>query len=58
MIIQDNIAPTAWSPRTASGHEDDELLDRALNQLKQEDQWVNDFIKRLNYAVEDIGCKE
>jgi len=24
----------------------------------REDQWINDFIKRLNYAIEDIVRKK
>jgi hypothetical protein len=47
-----------WSPRTAPGHQGQELLDRALDDLEQEDQWVNDFIERLNDAVEEIGRKK
>jgi hypothetical protein len=38
-----------------SGHEP---LDSALNELEREDQRVNDFIERLNCAVEDIGRKK
>ena len=58
MIIPQNTAPMLWSPRTAAGHQGHELLDRALDELEQEDQWVNDFIERLNDAVEEIGRKK
>jgi hypothetical protein len=50
--------PTPSSPRTAAGHQDQELLNRALNDLEEEDQWVSDFIQRLNYAVEDLDGKQ
>jgi hypothetical protein len=55
MIIPQDTAPMLWSPRTAPGHQGDEMRDRALDELENEDQWVNDFIERLNYAIEDIG---
>jgi hypothetical protein len=55
MIIRQT--PTPSSPRTAAGHQGQELHNRALNDLEQEDQWVSDFIQRLNYAVEDLGGK-
>jgi hypothetical protein len=58
MIRPANTAPMLWSPRTAPGGQGHELLDRALNDLEKEDQWVNDFIKRLHYAVEDPGHKD
>jgi hypothetical protein len=58
MIIREYTAPMPWSPRTTAGHQGHELLNRALNDLEDEDQWVNDFIKRLNYAVEDLGRKQ
>jgi hypothetical protein len=58
MIISQNTAPMLWSPRTAPGHQGQELLDRALDDLEQEDQWVDDFIERLNDAVEEIGHKK
>lgn len=34
--------------------ENHEPLDRALQELVQNDQWVGDFIKRLNGAIQDI----
>jgi hypothetical protein len=57
MIIQDNIPPMLWSANTVPGHADHELPERALNELQKQDQWVNDFIERLNGAVEDLGRK-
>ena len=47
--------PVHWPLTPIS--EEDEQLDRALEDLIQ-DQWINDFIKRLNYAIEDIGRKK
>ena len=29
-------------------------MERALEELVQEDQWSDDFIKRLNHAIADI----
>jgi hypothetical protein len=43
-------------PKTISS-EEDERLDRALEDLV-ENQWVNDFVKRLNYTIEDIVRKK
>jgi hypothetical protein len=40
---------------TISSLEDCERLDRALEELEKEDQWINSFIKRLNYRLEEIG---
>jgi hypothetical protein len=42
-------------PKTILIDRDDARLNRALKEV--EDQWVDDFIKRLNYAIEDIGRK-
>jgi hypothetical protein len=55
MTIPQDTAPMRWSPRTAPGHQGDGMGDHALDELENEDQWVNDFIERLNYAIEDIG---
>jgi hypothetical protein len=50
--------PTRWLPNTTktvlSDDEDDERLARAF---EVEDRWVDDFIKRLNYAIEHIVPK-
>jgi hypothetical protein len=55
MTIQTRLPPTHWSAVTISSLEDCERLDRALEELEKEDQWINSFIKRLNYRLEEIG---
>jgi hypothetical protein len=35
-----------------------EPLDRALDEIRNEDQWVDDFIQRLNYRIEDLVHKD
>jgi hypothetical protein len=40
-------------PKTILSDEDDTRFNRALKEV--EDQWVNDFIKRLNFTIDDIG---
>jgi hypothetical protein len=51
--------PTLWPANTTktilSDDEDDERLARAF---EAENHWINDFIKRLNYAIEDIIHKK
>jgi len=42
---------------TISCDDDCERLDRALEELEKEDQWINSFIKRLNYTIEEIARK-
>jgi prefoldin subunit 5 len=42
---------------TISSDEDCELLDRALEELEKEDQWINSFIKRFNHTIEEIARK-
>ncbi len=57
--------PIAWvrthhdpARNTAAGASADcERLDRALEGLIK-NQWVDDFIKRLNYTIEDIVRKK
>jgi hypothetical protein len=56
MIIPHAPPPTLWPPKTISSDKDYEQLDPALKET--EDQWVNDFIKRLNYRIEDIRRKK
>jgi len=59
MIIPEKLPPTLWPPpKTISSDEDYERLDRALEDLVKEDQWINDFIKRLTYTIEDIVRKK
>jgi hypothetical protein len=40
-------------PKTILSDRDDARLNRALKEV--EDQGVNDFIKRLNCTIDDIG---
>jgi hypothetical protein len=51
MITPETLPLTFRPPETTSSDEDYERLDRALRDLI-DDQWVNDFIKRLNYVIE------
>jgi hypothetical protein len=48
--------PPPW-PLAPTLSDEDERLDRALEDLIQ-DQWVSDFIKRLNYVIKDISRKK
>jgi hypothetical protein len=56
MMISEN-TPLLCSPATPPDDRGHQLPNRALNELNTEDQWVNDFIRRLNYAVQDLGQK-
>jgi len=58
MIIPERSLRLPWSPKTISSTQDFERFDRALSELEDEDQWINDFIKRLNCVVEEIGHKK
>ena len=59
MTIPQKQPPTPWPPNTIrtilSDDEDDVRLARAL---AAEENWVNDFIKRLNGTIEDIVHKK
>ena len=59
MTILQKQPPTLWSPNITktilSDDEDDERLARAF---EAEDNSVNDFIKRLDCAIEDIVRKK
>ena len=59
MTIPQKQPPTLWPPNTTrtilSHDEDDERLARAF---EVEDRWVDEFIKRLNYAIEDTVHKK
>jgi hypothetical protein len=57
MIIPHISPPTPWARKTISSDKDYEQLDRALEDMVEE-QWIDDFIKRLNYAIEDIVRKK
>ena len=54
MIALETPPPTLRPPKTLSSDEDCERLDRALEDIIKENQWVDDFIKRLNHTIEDI----
>jgi hypothetical protein len=56
MIIPE-LRPTL-RPETIPSDKDYERLDRALGGLLKEDQWVDDFIKQLNYTIQDIASKK
>jgi hypothetical protein len=50
-------ALASW-PRDAIAEENQEPLQPALQEMVQNDQWIDDFIERLNYAVRDIVKKK
>lgn len=54
MIIPEARAPTLWRPPETTIADDHAGLDPALEDLVKEDQWIADFIKRLNYAINEI----
>jgi hypothetical protein len=56
MIIPE-LPPRLW-PETIGSDKGDQRLDRALKDLSKEDQWLDDFIKRLNYTIENIVRKK
>jgi hypothetical protein len=57
MILPETPTPTLCPPRPTSA-EDHGRLGHALVDLVKEDQWAADFIKRLNYTIEDIVRKK
>jgi hypothetical protein len=58
-MITPETSPQAFSPgRAISNDRDDEQLERALGDLMKQDQWIDDFIKRLNHTIEDIVRKQ
>ena len=52
MTIPQKRRPALWPPRTILSDWDDKRLARVHRET--EDQWINDFMKRLNRAVEDM----
>jgi hypothetical protein len=48
--------PPLRLPETISSN-DHKQLDRALKEIEK-DEWINDFVKRLNYTIEDIVRKK
>ena len=57
MITPQPRHPTSWPPSLRST-DHLEPLDRALEELVQEDQSIADFIKRLNYAIADVVSRK
>lgn len=57
MTFPERPSATGWSPRPISGDNDDARLHGALRDIAKEDQWINEFIKRLNDVIEDAGHK-
>jgi hypothetical protein len=59
MTIPQKQSPALWPPNTTrtilSDDDDDERLACAF---EAEENWANDFIKRLNYAIADIVHKK
>jgi hypothetical protein len=58
MITPETPLQALWPAKATSNDRDDELLERALGDLMQQDQWIDDFIKRLNYTLKDIVGKK
>ena len=58
MITPETPPPTLRPPQAISSDEDCERLDRALGDLMNEDQRIDDFIKRLNFTIEEIVRKK
>jgi hypothetical protein len=54
MITRQPQPSTPWP----SSPDQSEPLERALEELVQEDQWIDDFIKRLNCAIADVVRKK
>ena len=50
------IDPEPPSPKTIPSDQDYEQLERALKQIAKE-EWIDEFIKRLNYTIEDRVLK-
>jgi hypothetical protein len=57
MILPKTPRQTLRPPRTISSDER-EPRDRALEDLAKENQWIDDFVKRLNYTIEDMVGKK
>jgi hypothetical protein len=58
MITPETPLPTLWPREAISNDQYDEVLERALDDLMKQDQRIEDFIKRLNYTIEDIARKK
>jgi hypothetical protein len=53
MTIPEKRLPALWLEPTTLSKWNNEQLDCALK--ASEEIWISDFIKRLNYAVEDLA---
>jgi hypothetical protein len=49
---------TPLPPPAAPGAEERERLDRAFNELAEDNRWIDDFIQRLNGTIQEIGRKK
>ena len=58
MIARETPPQLLWPAKAISNDQDDELPERGLGYLMKQDQWIDDFIKRLNYTIEDIVRKQ
>ena len=56
MTTAEKRPPTHWPAKTILSDRDDERLARALHDADR--IWIDEFIKRLNYAVADINRKK
>ena len=52
------ILPEAPPPPLQPAETEDHELDPALEHLVKQEQWLNHFIERLNYTIEDIVRKK
>lgn len=57
MITPETQPPAPWPAKAISNDRDDELLQRALGDFMKQEQWIDDFIKRLDYPLKDIVRK-
>jgi len=58
MITPETPPRMLWAAKAISDDRDDERLERALGDFMKQDQWIDDFIKRLNHTLKDIGRKK
>jgi hypothetical protein len=57
MTTSETRPPPPGLPRMISSKEDSERLEHALEDMMN-DQWINDFIQRLDRTIEDISRKK
>ncbi len=58
MIIPETPTPSFWHPPIISSDQDGDCLERVLDDLVTEDQWVRDFMERLKIAIDEIVRKK